>query len=208
MRGRGIATGSTITGVSSPPSVRGGGGSEPAWSSSGLSVLELSCRLGSLSCCDFLLPLRIAGPFPCGCIFAISEIEDEELAALGDSTTTDFERSRFCFCRNLGSLDVPCGVDGGDAGDWDWDLEDIRKREREVVGVVMVVEEKVARCSLHSTTSDNARCGVPDRMVPKRGCRMYSLAPAGLRLRLSLGFYYRPYNIYVDRAKTFNPYWL
>lgn len=72
-------------------------------------------------------------------------MDEDELAALAtllDVSTTDLERSRFCFCRNLGNFE-PCGVDGGDDGEGEC-LEVLLLLdivvEAGVVEVVIVVE--------------------------------------------------------------------
>lgn len=74
------------------------------------------------------------------CVRESSDIEDEELAALCEDSTTDFDRSR-CFWRNLGSLG-PCGVEGGEEADGEcfdglFELDIVV--ERGVVAVVIVV---------------------------------------------------------------------
>ena len=83
-------------------------------------------------------------PFVIPGVLEDSDMDEEELAALAmllDVSTTDLERSRFCFCRNLGNFE-PCGVDGGDDGDGEC-LEVLLLLdivvEGEVVAVVIVV---------------------------------------------------------------------
>ena len=54
-------------------------------------------------------------------VLKLSDIEEDELAALAvfpAGSTKDFDRSRFCFCRNLGNFGPWC-VDDGDVGDED-----------------------------------------------------------------------------------------
>lgn len=139
-----------MTGVSSPGSWRGGC-SAPNGSLSGLSLKGVSCRLSTLSrgdpCDIFFVAFRIIELFVVLGTFEDSEMDDEELAALGtlpDVSTTDFDRSRLCFCRNLGNFE-PCGELGGDDGD-DECLDGLEEldivAEEGVVAVVIVVAEE------------------------------------------------------------------
>lgn len=60
--------------------------------------------------------MRMTDVFVFAVVFAVSDIEEDELAALGElpaDSTRDFDRSLFCFWRNLGSFE-PWGVGGGD----------------------------------------------------------------------------------------------
>ena len=148
-----MLTGSTITGVSSPASWRGGS-FPPSCSLSGLSGAKVSCRLSLPSRGEpwgvFLLAFRMIELFVVEGAFDDSEMDDEELAALAtllDVSTTDRERSR-CFCRNLGNFE-PCDVEDGEDGDGEC-LEDLLLLdiavEEGVVAVVIVVagEREVA----------------------------------------------------------------
>lgn len=67
-------------------------------------------------------------------------MEEDELPALCEDSTTDFDRSR-CFCKNLGSFE-PWGVDGGEDGEGEC-LDDLFELDiavkEEVVAVVIVV---------------------------------------------------------------------
>lgn len=118
--GRGIATGSTTTGVS------------PARSSSSAG----SRLLGSG---DVRLLLALGTGFLVG-VAGGGGVDDElaMLLALAVGSTNDLDRSRPCFCRNRGNLETDAGA--GDDGDGEWRalLLDIAWKLREYTAIKRV----------------------------------------------------------------------
>jgi hypothetical protein len=163
LRGRGIATGSTITGGSSTPSWEGSvrvvkfeleDKSFDFRLSSSLLVLSLSLSL-SLRMMRNLLPFFTGfAPVISDVVEAIELVPLAILIALvlrAGSVLTDLERSRPeefpCFWKNLGSLELPCCC----WLDWGWDAAAGPEEAEEASGFCRSFEDIIAEYS--------CRCG-------------------------------------------------